>query len=110
MGTTLQKLNEVPGNEVSLCAQPRPSEALRPLLVSVHPCTRDVLLCPLIVEVVCHGANRHKVEDGGFNIRERRIWGTEQESVTCQPDPFLQDPNSIYRFRCVPEIECCDGP
>ena len=72
MGATLQKVNKVPDNEVSIRAQPRSSEALRPLHVSVHPCARDIGLCSFIVEVVRHCANRHKLRDKGSDVLEWR--------------------------------------
>ena len=88
MEVTPQKLNEVPDNEVFLRAQPRSSEALRPVLRFVHSCTRDVLLSSLIVKVVCHRANGHKVRDKCFDVLEGRKRCAEQEFVTRLPDPL----------------------
>ena len=86
--TTLQKLNEVPDDKVILHPESWSSEALRPPCPSVHPRARDVRLCLLEVEVVCHCTNRHEVWDKGFVVLVPRGWHAEQESVTCLPDPF----------------------
>ena len=71
VGTTLQKQSEVLDDQVALCCNSWPREARGPLLVFVHPSTRDILLCPPGVEVVCHRANRHEAGDKRFDILER---------------------------------------
>jgi len=72
VGTTLQKLDEVPDNEMSLRCEPWPREAQWPPPFTAHPCARDIRFRSLEVEVVCHGTNRHKLKDKRFNILDPR--------------------------------------
>ena len=108
--TTLEKLDEVPDNEMTLHRQTRPGETLGPLLPLIHPCSRDILLCPIIIEVVCHCADGPKVGDKGFDVF---VWfglGAEQKLVARLPDPLLQNPDPFRRFRGVPKIKRRDRP
>ena len=77
--TTLEKLGEVPDNKVALRCQAGPSETLGPLFPFVHSRARDILLCPIIVEVVCHRADGHKVGDKGFDVFVWLSLGAEQK-------------------------------
>jgi hypothetical protein len=107
--TALHKSSKIPDNKLGLRrVQSWPSETRGPLGVSVHPRTRDILLCPLEVEVVCHYANRHKVRDEGFDVVERQSFGVEQELVTCLPNPFSQNLEPFRQIRRITEIECGD--
>ena len=108
--TTLEKLGEVPDNEMTLRCQTGPSETLGPLLPPIHPCTRDIVLCPTIVEVVCHCADGYKVGDKGFDVFVWFSLGAEQKLVARLPDPFLQNPDPFRRFRGVPKVKRRDRP
>lgn len=110
VGAALQKLNEVPDNEVPFRCEPWPCEAQWPHSFTAHPRARDIRFRSLEVKVVRHGTNRNKLGDKCFNVPDLWRWRAEQEFVTCLPDPFPQNSEPFRRFRRVGKIKCCDRP